>query len=62
MTDQVYRFIPKEERWIAYPLPMRGSYTRDFSFTTDGKACTSNSPLPLASVEGVSGEVICIKP
>lgn len=62
MTDQVYRFIPKEERWIAYPLPMRGSYTRDFSFTTDGKACTTNSPLPLASVEGISGEVICIKP
>ena len=62
MTDQVYRFIPKEERWIAYPLPMRGSYTRDFSFTADGKACTSNSPLPLASVEGTSGEIICIKP
>ena len=62
MTDQVYRFIPNEERWIAYPLPMRGSYTRDFSFTADGKACTTNSPLPLASVEGVSGEVICIKP
>ena len=62
MTDQIYRFIPQEERWIAYPLPMRGSYTRDFSFTADGKACTTNSPLPLASVEGVSGEVICIRP
>jgi streptogramin lyase len=61
MTDRLYRFIPSEERFVAYPVPLRGTYTRDFSFTPDGKACTSNNPFPLASLEGGVSEILCIK-
>ena len=38
-----------------------GTYTRDFSFTEDGKACTSNNPLPMAALEGGVGEIVCIE-
>ena len=61
MTDHLYRFIPSEERYVVYPVPLRGTYTRDFSFTSDGKACTSNNPFPLASLEGGVSEILCIK-
>ena len=61
MTDRFFRFIPEEERFVVYPAPLMGTYTRDFSFTEDGKACTSNNPLPLAALEGGVGEIICIE-
>lgn len=62
MTDRVYRFVPEEERFIIYPMPLRGTYTRDFAFTTDGWACTANSPIINAALEdGVAG-LICIDP
>jgi streptogramin lyase len=60
MTDHLYRFIPKEERWVAYPMPLRGTYTRDMSFTRDGWACTSNNPIPAAALEGGVTELICV--
>jgi len=61
MTDRLFRFIPSEERFVVYPVPLRGTYTRDFSFTADGKACTSNNPLPIAALEGGVAEIICIE-
>ena len=61
MTDRLYRFIPSEERYVVYPVPLRGTYTRDFSFTSDGKACAANNPFPLASLEGGVSEILCIK-
>jgi streptogramin lyase len=61
MTDYVYRFLPKEERFVAYPMPLRGTYTRDMSFTKDGRVCTSNNPLPQAALEGGVMELICIE-
>ena len=61
MTDRIFRFIPEQERFIAYPVPLTGTYTRDFTFTEDGKACTSNNPLPMAALEGGVGELICIE-
>jgi streptogramin lyase len=61
MTDRMYRFIPSEERFVVYPVPLRGTYTRDFSFTADGKACTSNNPFPLASLEGGKSEILCVE-
>ena len=61
MTDRFFRFIPEEERFVVYPAPLMGTYTRDFSFTEDGKACTSNNPLPMAALEGGVGEIICIE-
>ncbi len=58
-TDHVYRFIPAEERFVAYPMPLRGTYTRDFTFTTAGGACTANNPIPAAALEGQTPELIC---
>jgi streptogramin lyase len=60
MTDRIYRFIPAEERWIVYPMPLRGTYTRDMTFTKEGQICTSNNPQPAAALEGGVLEVICI--
>jgi virginiamycin B lyase len=61
MTDRFYRFIPREERWVVYPIPLRGTYTRDFDFSPDGKVCASNNPAPLASLEGATSEILCIE-
>ncbi len=62
MTDRVYRFIPGERRFVSYPMPLRGTYTRDFSFTEDGKACTANSPIMNVALEGGIANLICIDP
>jgi streptogramin lyase len=61
-TDHAYRFIPGEERFVAYPMPLRGTYTRDFTFTKAGWACTANNPIPAAALEGQTPELICIDP
>jgi len=60
MTDRIYRFIPAEERFIVYPVPLRGTYTRDMTFTEDGLICTSNNPIPPAALEGGVLQIICI--
>lgn len=62
LTNRIFRFIPREKRFVAYPMALYGTYTRDFSFTKDGKACTSNSPAPAAALEGGVPELICIAP
>ena len=49
-----------EAPWIVYPVPLRGTYTRDMTFTNEGQICTSNNPQPAAAVEGGVLEVICI--
>ncbi|MGE0487000.1 MAG: carboxypeptidase regulatory-like domain-containing protein [Gammaproteobacteria bacterium] len=60
MLDVAWRFIPAEERFITYPMPLRGTYTRDFTFTDKGWVCTSNNPIPAAALEGGMPESICI--
>ncbi|MDE0420202.1 MAG: carboxypeptidase regulatory-like domain-containing protein [Gammaproteobacteria bacterium] len=60
MTDRIYRFIPAEERYVVYPVPLSGTYTRDMDFTADGQACTSNNPVPATALEGGVLQVICI--
>lgn len=62
MLDVAWRFLPQDKRFVAYPLPTKGTYTRDFSFTKDGWACTSNNPIPAAALEGGVPELICIDP
>lgn len=62
MTDRVYRFIPDEERFIVYPMPLAGTYTRDMTFSADGQVCSSNNPLPPAALEGGVLEIFCIDP
>jgi len=61
MTDRIYRFIPSEERYVVYPIPLSGTYTRDVDFTADGKACMSNNPVPAAALEGGVLQLICIE-
>ena len=60
MTDRIYRFIPSEERFIVYPVPLAGTYTRDMTFTNDGRVCVSNNPIPPPALEGGILEIICI--
>lgn len=62
MTDRIYRFLPDEERFIAYPMPLAGTYTRDMTFTKEGWVCTSNNPIPPMALEGGVLENICIDP
>jgi len=62
MTDRIYRFIPEEERFVVYPMPLAGTYTRDMTFSADGKVCSSNNPLPPAALEGGVLEIFCIDP
>ncbi|MEP4486726.1 MAG: carboxypeptidase regulatory-like domain-containing protein [Halioglobus sp.] len=60
MTDHVYRLYPETGEFVAYPMPLRGTYTRDFSFTEDGWACTANSPIPNAALEDFTAGLFCI--
>lgn len=62
MTDHLYRFDPERRKWTAYALPLRGTYTREISFTEDGEVCTSNNPFPVAALEGGMAELICLDP
>ncbi|MFO1401396.1 MAG: carboxypeptidase regulatory-like domain-containing protein [Steroidobacteraceae bacterium] len=62
MTDRLYRYDPRHGRWTVYPLPLRGSYTREISFTRRGEVCTSNNPFPVGALEGGVAELICIDP
>ena len=62
MTDRIYRFIPSEERWVVYPVPLSGTYTRDMTFSPDGKVCLSNNPIPPPSLEGGVLNIICLDP
>jgi streptogramin lyase len=62
MSDRIFRFLPKEERFISYPLPTRGIYLRDMIFTPEGMVCSASSPLPAGAAEGGMQEVICLDP
>lgn len=57
--DLVWRFLPKTERFVAYPLPLKGTYTREFTFPRQGWACTTNNSLN-RFIEGGFSELICI--
>ena len=62
MTDRMYRFIPAEERFVVYPVPLAGTYTRDVTFSADGQVCVSNNPIPPPALEGGVLEIVCIDP
>jgi streptogramin lyase len=62
MTDRLYRYDPRRDHWTVYPLPLRGTYTREISFTRAGEVCTSNNPFPVGALEGGVAELICIDP
>lgn len=63
MSDRMFRFLPREERFIAYPLPTRGIYLRDVIFTPQGMICSASSPMPApVAVEGGMQEIVCLDP
>lgn len=62
MTDRIFRFIPAEERWVVYPVPLSGSYSRDMTFSADGQVCLSNNPIPPPALEGAVLEILCLDP
>jgi streptogramin lyase len=63
MSDRMFRFLPGEKRFIAYPLPARGIYLRDIVFTPAGWVCAASSPVPAPlTVEGGMQEVACLDP
>lgn len=64
MSDRVFRFDPKTSSFTAYPLPTRGTYSRDFFFTRDGKVCAPTSPMPPRQevLEGGMDAIVCVEP
>lgn len=60
MTDRIFVFHPKDETFTIYPVPLKGTYTREVSFTKDGWACMSNNPSPVEALEGEVAELLCI--
>jgi streptogramin lyase len=62
MSDRLFRFVPKQERFITYRLPTRGTYTREFFFPADGRICSPASPLPAAPdvIEGGMDTIVCL--
>jgi DNA-binding beta-propeller fold protein YncE len=64
MSDRVFRFDPKTLSFTVYPLPVRGTYSRDFFFTRDGKVCAPTSPMPPRPevLEGGMDAIVCIEP
>lgn len=63
MSDRMFRFLPKEERFVVYPMPTKGIFLRDIIFTPDGQVCAaSNTVLPAINLEGGMEEVVCVAP
>ncbi|MGI9243197.1 MAG: hypothetical protein ACR2RV_20535, partial [Verrucomicrobiales bacterium] len=56
-NDTLYRFNPKTEYLVEFPLPFRVSYTREIEFDKDGNVWTSTSG-PARHMENYCGTVI----
>jgi len=61
-SDRVIRFTPATRTFQSYPSPTRVTVLRDFSFTKDGRVCTSQSNLPAYAIEGGVPSYLCIDP
>lgn len=61
-SDRVLRFLPKEKRFIAYPMPQQVIWFRDLEFSEDGNVCMSNSNLPAYAHEDKVPAFFCIEP
>ncbi len=65
MSDRMFRFTPATNTWVAYPLPTKGTITRDIVFTDDGKVCGVNNPWGIPApglVEGNVDSLVCLQP
>lgn len=61
MSDSMFRFDPATETWRFFPLPLRGSFTRDVEFDGTGAAITTNSHSPIWQAEGGMPTMIRIR-
>jgi streptogramin lyase len=61
-SDRVIRFTPATKTFQSYPSPTRVTVFRDFSFTKDGRVCSSQSNLPAYAIEGGVPSYFCIDP
>jgi DNA-binding beta-propeller fold protein YncE len=61
-SDRLFRFLPKDEKFIHYPLPTAGTYLRDVIFLPNGHACAASSPVPVLPtvVEDGMQAIICV--
>jgi len=61
-SDRVLRYIPKDKRFIPYPMPQQVIWFRDLEFSEDGNVCMSNSNLPAYAHEDRVPAFFCIEP
>lgn len=61
-SDRVLRFSPKTKTFTSYASPTRVTVLRDFSFTSDGRVCSSQSNLPAYAIEDQRPSYLCIDP
>ncbi|MOA50460.1 hypothetical protein D3C78_1734730 [compost metagenome] len=61
-SDRIIRFTPATKTFLSYPSPTRVTVLRDFSFTRDGRVCSSQSNLPAYAIEGGKPAFICVDP
>ncbi|HQR24055.1 MAG TPA: carboxypeptidase regulatory-like domain-containing protein [Steroidobacteraceae bacterium] len=61
-SDRIVKFTPATKTFQSYPSPTRVTVLRDFSFTKDGKVCSSQSNLPAYAIEGGVPSYLCIDP
>lgn len=61
-SDRVLRFTPRTKSFESYPSPTRVTVLRDFSFTKEGRVCSSQSNLPAYAIEDQRPSYLCIDP
>jgi streptogramin lyase len=61
-SDRVLRFNPSTKTFQSYPSPTRVTFLRDFAFTKEGRACSSQSNLPAYAIEDQRPSYLCIDP
>ncbi|NKB35562.1 MAG: hypothetical protein GKR93_00145 [Gammaproteobacteria bacterium] len=63
-SDRMFRFLPEEKTFIAYPLPTTGTYLRDVIFLPNGHACAASSPVPVLPtvIEDGMQAIVCVDP
>ncbi len=61
-SDSLMSMNMLNKKWRVYPLPRKGSYTRELEIMNDGSVLTSTSSMPAWHEEGMIPTVIRLKP
>jgi virginiamycin B lyase len=61
-SDSLYAYDIATRTWRVFPLPRRGSFTRDVEFAPDGTVFTSISNFPGWHIEGLQPTLIRVQP